>query len=190
MPTAGGFSSAAFGRRSLCHGQAALLKQLRQRTSPGGETPRAVVPHAREPLKIWRPNQPRQRANATSRSWEVHYGRESIWTATLAPMRRRTAVGPYTASLGPRVRELRKELGWTLEDLGFHAGFHPTYVSDLERGRVAPSFETVARVARAMGTTVAELYPDRLFHSAASVDGLHRRPTGVRGHAKHGKGKT
>jgi DNA-binding XRE family transcriptional regulator len=85
-------------------------------------------------------------------------------------VRRTTPVGPFVARLGPRVREVRRSLGWTLEEMGEQAGLHPTYISDLERGHVAPSFETVGRVAQAFGMTVAELFPDRLHRDALAVD--------------------
>jgi transcriptional regulator with XRE-family HTH domain len=55
--------------------------------------------------------------------------------------------------LGRVLRALRKEAGLTQEALGFRAGLHATYVSDIERGARNPSFEVMARLFLALGVT-------------------------------------
>jgi transcriptional regulator with XRE-family HTH domain len=84
----------------------------------------------------------------------------------LAAVRRTTPVGPFTRELGQRIRAARKVRRWTLEELAARAGTHYTYLSDLERGRLEASFEQVARLADALGMTVATLYPDEGYRAA------------------------
>ena len=61
-------------------------------------------------------------------------------------------------ALGNRIRELRKGLGLSQEDLAERAGLHWTYLSDLERGRQTPTMDVVNRLARAAGVTLAEFF--------------------------------
>ena len=60
--------------------------------------------------------------------------------------------------LGARIKELRKRLGISQEELASRAGMHWTYLSDLERGRQTPTVDVVNRVARALGVTLAEFF--------------------------------
>jgi len=72
------------------------------------------------------------------------------------------------AGLGPRVRELRRERGFTLKDLGRRAGLSHPFLSQLERGLARPSVESVERIAEALGVPVGSLWaPPR--HGEACV---------------------
>ncbi len=51
--------------------------------------------------------------------------------------------------LGKRVRELRKQLGWSQEQLGERANLHPTYVGGIERGERNLSLENLHRIVSA-----------------------------------------
>lgn len=51
---------------------------------------------------------------------------------------------------GMVLRELRQGKGFSQENLGFEAGFHRTYVSQLERGQKSPSLNAVFRLAAAL----------------------------------------
>lgn len=58
------------------------------------------------------------------------------------------AVSPPTAqALGTVVRALRHERGLTIESLADEAGLHPTYLSDIERGRSNPSLSKLGALA-------------------------------------------
>ena len=60
--------------------------------------------------------------------------------------------------LGARIKELRRGLKLSQEELADRASLHWTYVSDLERGRQTPTLDVVNRLARAFGVTLAEFF--------------------------------
>ena len=61
-------------------------------------------------------------------------------------------------SLGLRVRQLREARGLTQEQLGEKAELDQTYLSGIERGVRNPSIEVLARVAKALRISLAELF--------------------------------
>lgn len=59
---------------------------------------------------------------------------------------------------GTLMRRLRRENGWTLEDVARRIGSHKGYVSDIETGKAAPpSVRLIARFARVFGQDVRRL---------------------------------
>jgi transcriptional regulator with XRE-family HTH domain len=64
---------------------------------------------------------------------------------------------PSNADLGAAVRRLRGERGLTIEGLAFRAEWHPTYVSEIERGVKSPSWGKLVALAAALGVSIAEL---------------------------------
>jgi transcriptional regulator with XRE-family HTH domain len=68
-------------------------------------------------------------------------------------------------ALGARIKELRRRLGISQEELADRASLHWTYLSDLERGRQSPTVDVVNRLARALGVSLAEFFApfDRPF---------------------------
>jgi transcriptional regulator with XRE-family HTH domain len=52
---------------------------------------------------------------------------------------------------------LRAERGVTQETLAFDSGYHPKYISLLERGKNSPSLTAILEIARALDMTGAEL---------------------------------
>jgi transcriptional regulator with XRE-family HTH domain len=69
--------------------------------------------------------------------------------------RREEIVGRFAA----RLRELRSARGMTQADLAKAARVTETYVGRLESGKAAPGIDLVARLAKGLGTTVADLLP-------------------------------
>lgn len=68
-------------------------------------------------------------------------------------------------ALARAVRELRARQGMSQEAVAEAAGLGRGFVSELESGRRRASFESVARVARALDVPLTELirvYEDRL----------------------------
>jgi transcriptional regulator with XRE-family HTH domain len=65
------------------------------------------------------------------------------------------------ADLGGRVRELRRERGLTLKELGSRADLSHPFLSQLERGLARPSVGSVERIARALGVPVTALWTAR-----------------------------
>ena len=59
--------------------------------------------------------------------------------------------------LGPRVRALREERGWSQERLAERAGLHPTYVSSVERGERNVTLLSILRLAEALRADAGEL---------------------------------
>jgi transcriptional regulator with XRE-family HTH domain len=65
-------------------------------------------------------------------------------------------------ALGSRVRARRQRRGWTLNDLADRTGLSVPYLSDIERRNVTnPTLETLAALATALETTVADLLGDQ-----------------------------
>ena len=61
------------------------------------------------------------------------------------------------AALGQNVRRRREARELTQEKLAERAGLDPTYISGIERGLRNPGIKNVARLAKALGLTTAEL---------------------------------
>jgi transcriptional regulator with XRE-family HTH domain len=88
-------------------------------------------------------------------------------------------VNDLRSALGSRIKELRRRLGVSQEELASRAGMHATYLSDLERGQQTPTLDMLNRVARGLGVTLAEFcssfdQPYRLRSRKPRRD-LHRR---------------
>jgi transcriptional regulator with XRE-family HTH domain len=63
-----------------------------------------------------------------------------------------------SARFGKLVRRLREENGYSQEDFAFRVGLHQTYVSSVERGERNVTIGTADRIAKALGTTLADLF--------------------------------
>jgi transcriptional regulator with XRE-family HTH domain len=61
---------------------------------------------------------------------------------------------------GQRLRAVREKAGVSQEKLAEMAGLHRTYVSSVERGKRNISIQNIERLAKALGTTMAQLMPD------------------------------
>jgi transcriptional regulator with XRE-family HTH domain len=59
-----------------------------------------------------------------------------------------------------RLRVVRLSRGMTQVDLANRAVVTPTYIGKLEAARVAPGIDLVDRLAKALGTTIADLLPE------------------------------
>lgn len=62
------------------------------------------------------------------------------------------------AQLGQRIAELRREKGWSQEHLAQRAQLHRTYVGRVERGEQNASLQVIARLARALGLRISQLF--------------------------------
>lgn len=70
----------------------------------------------------------------------------------------RMAVGDKPVSWEKRafarvLLELREERNLTQEELAFESGYHPKYISLLERGKYSPSLTTILELADALRIT-------------------------------------
>ena len=75
--------------------------------------------------------------------------------------------------LGARIRALRLAQSATLRNLASQAGVTESFLSQVERGVASPSIASVQRIARALGTSIAELFA--ADESAGSVVRLRDR---------------
>ena len=72
------------------------------------------------------------------------------------PIEHDRIVGLFAA----RLREVRLSRGMTQVELAHQAHVTPTYIGKLEGARVAPGIDLVARLAKALGTSVSDLLPE------------------------------
>jgi transcriptional regulator with XRE-family HTH domain len=68
------------------------------------------------------------------------------------------AMGADLAEIGARLRKLREESGWRLEDLSRRTGLSKAYLSRLESGERQPSLGALFKVARAYGVSFSSLF--------------------------------
>jgi transcriptional regulator with XRE-family HTH domain len=60
-------------------------------------------------------------------------------------------------TLGERIREARRSLGWTQEALADNAGIDRSYIGGVERGERNLTFNVLCQICRALGCDVAAL---------------------------------
>ncbi len=58
---------------------------------------------------------------------------------------------------GSVLAKARRDAGLSQEKLAFECGFHPTYVSQLERGVKTPTLGTVFKLSRALGVAPSDM---------------------------------
>jgi transcriptional regulator with XRE-family HTH domain len=63
----------------------------------------------------------------------------------------------FLLAFGQRVRELRRELGISQEELAERSGLHRTYVGGIERGERNVSLVNLVRLARGLGMSASTL---------------------------------
>jgi transcriptional regulator with XRE-family HTH domain len=63
--------------------------------------------------------------------------------------------------IGPRLRHLRLQKGYTVEALAAAAGLNKGFLSRLERGTKRPSIETVLRLSAALEVPVGQLFGEQ-----------------------------
>ncbi len=59
---------------------------------------------------------------------------------------------------GQRVREIRKSLGLSQENLGFKANIHRTYIGAIERGEQNVSLDNTGKLAKTLKIKLSELF--------------------------------
>jgi transcriptional regulator with XRE-family HTH domain len=65
---------------------------------------------------------------------------------------------PAPVDLGPRVRELRKGRGWTLEQAAQQAGLARSTLSKIENGQMSPTYEALRKLATGLEISVPQLF--------------------------------
>jgi len=59
---------------------------------------------------------------------------------------------------GEKVRELRKKLGLSQEELGFKANIHRTYIGAVERGEQNVSLDNIGKLAKTLKIPLTTLF--------------------------------
>lgn len=60
--------------------------------------------------------------------------------------------------VGKSIRALREAKGFSQEGLAEKSGLHRTYIGGVERGLRNPSLKSLARMAKALGVGVGQLF--------------------------------
>ncbi len=89
--------------------------------------------------------------------------------------RHRATPDAHAKVVGARIRALRKERAFSFDAFVEETQLGRGYVSELERGLVVPSLTALAKVARALELTVADLVAEdspreRVFHATRLLD--------------------
>lgn len=59
---------------------------------------------------------------------------------------------------GLRVRELRKDCGYSQEAFADECGLHRTYIGAIERGERNVAIDNIAKIAKALNVKVSQLF--------------------------------
>ncbi len=60
--------------------------------------------------------------------------------------------------LGARIRYLRQQKNWSMEDLALEAEINRNYLCDLERGSRNPTVNVLNRIAKALDVNLSTLF--------------------------------
>jgi len=66
---------------------------------------------------------------------------------------------PALIKIGKRIRELRKERGFSQEGFAYEVGLDRTYMGSIERGERNLAAINLIRIAKALKIEVGELFP-------------------------------
>jgi transcriptional regulator with XRE-family HTH domain len=79
--------------------------------------------------------------------------------------------------LGSRIRQYRKKLGLTQEELAFNSGINMSFLGDIERGIKKPSIETLEKLLKVLGVTFQEFFDFetaiKLFKDCTTLEKLN-----------------
>jgi transcriptional regulator with XRE-family HTH domain len=85
----------------------------------------------------------------------------------------RKAVVELERSYGRNLRRIRRERGYSQEELAFRAEVHRTEISLLERGKRDPGVNMTLRLAGALGVAPGELFAGAAFIPSESGQKAH-----------------
>jgi len=63
-------------------------------------------------------------------------------------------------AFGEKVRQLRKDLGLSQEELSFRANLHRTYIGMIERGEKNITIENIQKIANALDVSIKTLFEE------------------------------
>lgn len=77
--------------------------------------------------------------------------------------------GSISEDLGRRVKKLRDDRGWSLQELATASGVSRSMLSEIERERANPTLSVTYRIARAFGLSLQDLIESADFASTIQV---------------------
>ena len=72
--------------------------------------------------------------------------------------------------IGGKVRELRKEKGYTLLDMVRKTGFQKSLIEEIEAGEVVPPVATLLKLAKALGVGMASFLEEKIVTEKIAVN--------------------
>lgn len=60
--------------------------------------------------------------------------------------------------VGQNLSKIRKEKGWSQEELSFECGLHRTYISGIERGVRNPTVTILEKIAKSLKCSVTDFF--------------------------------
>ncbi|MBC6439247.1 MAG: helix-turn-helix transcriptional regulator [Rhodospirillales bacterium] len=82
---------------------------------------------------------------------------------------------PTSLDLGARVRELRTESGWSLDDAAVRIGLSRSSLYKIEKGKMSPTFDTMKKLADGFDLDIQRLLGATGGHRAAGRRSVTRR---------------
>jgi transcriptional regulator with XRE-family HTH domain len=70
------------------------------------------------------------------------------------------------ASFGEKLKQARKKLGWSQDDLGQKVGIHGRHVGKYENGHAMPNADTIIRIAKTLNVSIDYLLLDNFKEDA------------------------
>ena len=68
------------------------------------------------------------------------------------------APDPVPLNLGQRVRALRRQKGWTLQQAATAAGLARSTLSKIENGQMSPTYEALKKLAEGLGISIPQMF--------------------------------
>lgn len=77
--------------------------------------------------------------------------------------------------VGQQVRRLRRRAGISLRGLAQQSGFSPSFISQLENGKVSPSIGSMGRIAANLGVGLADFFAATTATEGAQIVRVRER---------------
>ena len=78
--------------------------------------------------------------------------------------------------VGKKIRRLRLESGFTIEELAFRSQLHPNYLGDIERGKRNPTLANLKKIAEGLRKSLTEFISDKSVESVVNL--AREKPAG------------
>lgn len=93
--------------------------------------------------------------------------------------------GATESVLGPRVRALRSQRGWTLERAAQATGLGRSTLSKIENGQMSPTYDALIKLAQGLGIDVGALFEPPASEHGSGRRSITRAGAGPAHHTPH-----